>query len=312
SLLLLSPSLPPSFHPILHPHPTLSLSGQPVVNEAAPDWSTSERREAGCSTGSFDPRPGPPQSGRDQHCPHPLPDLQPSNTFLHNGPVEPYHRSPPRPSPGSLHYSDEDVSTKYNDLIPAENSSLTEKPSEISDSQGSDSEYEVDQNRGGQQKTHSFVNHYISDPTYYNSWRRQQKGVSRPPAYGYTQPEPLHPHPLDEQDPIQPTTNTTPRHPPPLPPLPPLLPRALSPSPQPQGLQGLHSQGGLIQGLAPQGQGTLFRSKGSRTPTPSLLSCSVSEPPSQHGTLLYSSRPPSSLGCSSTQQPPTAGFSSFV
>uniref|UniRef100_A0A673YTQ3 Sidekick cell adhesion molecule 2 n=2 Tax=Salmo trutta TaxID=8032 RepID=A0A673YTQ3_SALTR len=55
--------------------------------------------------------------------------------------------------------------------------------------QGSDSEYEVDQNRGGQQKTHSFVNHYISDPTYYNSWRRQQKGVSRPPAYGYTQPE---------------------------------------------------------------------------------------------------------------------------
>uniref|UniRef100_A0A4W5NYF9 Sidekick cell adhesion molecule 2 n=1 Tax=Hucho hucho TaxID=62062 RepID=A0A4W5NYF9_9TELE len=62
--------------------------------------------------------------------------------------------------------------------------------------QGSDSEYEVDQNRGGQQKTHSFVNHYISDPTYYNSWRRQQKGVSRPPAYGYAQPEPLHPHPL--------------------------------------------------------------------------------------------------------------------
>lgn len=43
-------------------------------------------------------------------------------------------RSPPRPSPGSLHYSDEDV-TKYNDLIPAESGSLTEKPSEISDSQ---------------------------------------------------------------------------------------------------------------------------------------------------------------------------------
>ena len=46
-----------------------------------------------------------------------------------------FPRSPPRPSPGSLHYSDEDVSTKYNDLIPAESSSLTEKPSEISDSQ---------------------------------------------------------------------------------------------------------------------------------------------------------------------------------
>uniref|UniRef100_A0A672MDJ3 Sidekick cell adhesion molecule 2 n=1 Tax=Sinocyclocheilus grahami TaxID=75366 RepID=A0A672MDJ3_SINGR len=86
-------------------------------------------------------------------------------------------RSPPRPSPGSLHYSDEDVSIKYNDLVQAESSSLTEKPSE-----GSDSEYELDPNR---QKTHSFVNHYISDPTYYNSWRRQQKGVSRPPAYAH-------------------------------------------------------------------------------------------------------------------------------
>uniref|UniRef100_A0A8C2BXD4 Sidekick cell adhesion molecule 2a n=1 Tax=Cyprinus carpio TaxID=7962 RepID=A0A8C2BXD4_CYPCA len=109
-------------------------------------------------------------------------------------------RSPPRPSPGSLHYSDEDVSIKYNDLVPAESSSLTEKPSEVSDSQGSDSEYELDPSR---QKTHSFVNHYISDPTYYNSWRRQQKGVSRPPAYGYAQPDTVaeqesrpHPPPL--------------------------------------------------------------------------------------------------------------------
>uniref|UniRef100_A0A8C7TUW6 Sidekick cell adhesion molecule 2b n=1 Tax=Oncorhynchus mykiss TaxID=8022 RepID=A0A8C7TUW6_ONCMY len=106
-------------------------------------------------------------------------------------------KSPPRPSPGSLNYSDEDLSTtKYNDLIPAETSSLTEKPSEISDSQGSDSEYEVDQNR---QKTHSFVSHYISDPTYYNSWRRQQKGISRAQAYSYTEsesgdPEPCAPH----------------------------------------------------------------------------------------------------------------------
>lgn len=129
----------------------------------------------------------------------------------------------------------------------------------------------MDQSR---QKTHSFVNHYISDPTYYNSWRRQQKGVSRPPAYGYSQPEPL-----VEQESRQ--------HPPPVPPLPPLLPQS-APSPQ----------------LQCQGQGTLFRSKGSRTPTPSLLS---SEPPSQHSTLY---RPPSSLGCAA--QAPTAGFSSFV
>ncbi|XP_044188260.1 protein sidekick-2 isoform X3 [Thunnus albacares] len=195
--------------------------------------------------------------------------LSVKNSFCRKNGI--YTRSPPRPSPGSLHYSDEDVSTKYNDLIPAESSSLTEKPSEISDSQGSDSEYEMDQSR---QKTHSFVNHYISDPTYYNSWRRQQKGVSRPPAYGYSQPEPL-----VEQESRQ--------HPPPVPPLPPLLPQS-APSPQPQC----------------QGQGTLFRPKGSRTPTPSLLS---SEPPSQHSTLY---RPPSSLGCAA--QAPTAGFSSFV
>uniref|UniRef100_A0A671WZC6 Sidekick cell adhesion molecule 2 n=1 Tax=Sparus aurata TaxID=8175 RepID=A0A671WZC6_SPAAU len=108
--------------------------------------------------------------------------LSVKNSFCRKNGV--YTRSPPRPSPGSLHYSDEDVSTKYNDLIPAESSSLTEKPSEISDSQGSDSEYEVDPNR---QKTHSFVNHYISDPTYYNSWRRQQKGISRAQAYSYTE-----------------------------------------------------------------------------------------------------------------------------
>ncbi|XP_026510348.1 protein sidekick-2 [Terrapene carolina triunguis] len=107
--------------------------------------------------------------------------LSVKNSFCRKNGI--YTRSPPRPSPGSLHYSDEDV-TKYNDLIPAESSSLTEKPSEISDSQGSDSEYEVDQN---QQKAHSFVNHYISDPTYYNSWRRQQKGISRAQAYSYTE-----------------------------------------------------------------------------------------------------------------------------
>uniref|UniRef100_A0A671WSF3 Sidekick cell adhesion molecule 2 n=1 Tax=Sparus aurata TaxID=8175 RepID=A0A671WSF3_SPAAU len=125
--------------------------------------------------------------------------LSVKNSFCRKNGV--YTRSPPRPSPGSLHYSDEDVSTKYNDLIPAESSSLTEKPSEISDSQGSDSEYEVDPNR---QKTHSFVNHYISDPTYYNSWRRQQKGISRAQAYSYTEsesgdPEHCAPPPLNAQ-----------------------------------------------------------------------------------------------------------------
>ncbi|XP_034050564.1 protein sidekick-2 [Thalassophryne amazonica] len=219
--------------------------------------------------------------------------LSVKNSFCRKNGI--YTRSPPRPSPGSLHYSDEDVSTtKYNDLIPAESSSLTEKPSEISDSQealvfsygtgglhalplhlGSDSEYEVDPNR---QKTHSFVNHYISDPTYYNSWRRQQKGISRAQAYSYTESE-----------------SGDPDHcaPPPLPPLPPLPPQISSPSPQPHQPQG-----------QPQGQGSLFRPKGSRTPTPSQQS---SNPPSQHSTLY---RPPSSLAPGS--RAPIAGFSSFV
>lgn len=119
-------------------------------------------------------------------------------------------------------------------------------------SQGSDSEYEVDQN---QQKAHSFVNHYISDPTYYNSWRRQQKGISRAQAYSYTE--------SDSGDPDHcPLSNST--------------------STQ---------------------QGSLFRPKPSRTPTPQT----PVNPPSQQSTLY---RPPSSLAPGS--RAPIAGFSSFV
>ncbi|XP_076856634.1 protein sidekick-2 isoform X2 [Brachyhypopomus gauderio] len=215
--------------------------------------------------------------------------LSVKNSFCRKNGV--YTRSPPRPSPGGLHYSDEDISTKYTDLIPAESRSLTEKPSEVSDSQealvfsykpggppvppphwGSDSEYEVDPDR---QKTHSFVNHYISDPTYYNSWRRQQKGISRAQAYNYTESE-----------------CGEPEHsaaPPPLPPLPPQL-GSTTPSGQTPA--------------QPQTQSRLFRPKGSRTPTPCQQS---SNPPSLHGTLY---RPPSSLA--SGPRAPVAGFSSFV
>ncbi|XP_021270778.1 protein sidekick-2 isoform X2 [Numida meleagris] len=175
--------------------------------------------------------------------------LSVKNSFCRKNGI--YTRSPPRPSPGSLHYSDEDV-TKYNDLIPAESSSLTEKPSEVSDSQGSDSEYEVDP---GHQKAHSFVNHYISDPTYYNSWRRQQKGISRAQAYSYTESDSGEP----DHTPLSNSTSTQ--------------------------------------------QGSLFRPKASRTPTPQT----PGNPPSQPGTLY---RPPSSLGPGS--RAPIAGFSSFV
>ncbi|KAG8564833.1 hypothetical protein GDO81_012588 [Engystomops pustulosus] len=177
--------------------------------------------------------------------------LSVKNSFCRKNGI--YTRSPPRPSPGSLHYSDEDVA-KYNDLIPTESGSLTEKPSEVSDSQGSDSEYEVEQN---QQKTHSFVNHYISDPTYYNSWRRQQKGISRAHAYNYTD------EPEDSEHCIIPNSNS--------------------------------SQ-----------QGSLYRPKSSRTPTPQQPP-SIPTLPSQQNPLY---RPPSSLAPSS--RAPIAGFSSFV
>ncbi|XP_040186925.1 protein sidekick-2 isoform X1 [Rana temporaria] len=173
--------------------------------------------------------------------------LSMKNSFCRKNGI--YTRSPPRPSPGSLHYSDEDVA-KYNDLIPTESGSLTEKPSEVSDSQGSDSEYEVDQN---QQKSHSFVNHYISDPTYYNSWRRQQKGISRAHAYNYTDND------LEDD-----------------------------------------SEHCIIPNSNSSQQGSLYRPKPSRTPTPQQA------PPQPNP--IY--RPPSSLA--PTSRAPIAGFSSFV
>lgn len=119
--------------------------------------------------------------------------------------------------------------------------------------QGSDSEYEVDP---GHQKAHSFVNHYISDPTYYNSWRRQQKGISRAQAYSYTESDSGEP----EHTPLSNSTSTQ--------------------------------------------QGSLFRPKASRTPTPQTPG---NAPSSQPGTLY---RPPSSLAPGS--RAPIAGFSSFV
>ncbi|XP_076339933.1 protein sidekick-like isoform X2 [Tachypleus tridentatus] len=79
-------------------------------------------------------------------------------------------KSPPRPSPAGIRYSDED------DRID-ENSSLTEKPVDVSysDSQatGSDSE--------GEPTPHSFVNHYIDvNNVSYLSWKRQKP--VRPPS----------------------------------------------------------------------------------------------------------------------------------
>lgn len=76
-------------------------------------------------------------------------------------------RSPPRPSPGGLHYSDEDICSKYNGAVLTESVSLQDKSADATESEGTDSESE------DAPPQHSFVNHYLSDPTYYNSWKRR-------------------------------------------------------------------------------------------------------------------------------------------
>uniref|UniRef100_A0A8C4MT64 Sidekick cell adhesion molecule 1 n=1 Tax=Equus asinus TaxID=9793 RepID=A0A8C4MT64_EQUAS len=82
----------------------------------------------------------------------------------------PHPRSPPRPSPGGLHYSDEDICNKYNGAVLTESMNLKEKSVDASESEGTDSESE------DAPPQHSFVNHYMSDPTYYNSWKRRAPG----------------------------------------------------------------------------------------------------------------------------------------
>ncbi|GFS62690.1 protein sidekick [Trichonephila inaurata madagascariensis] len=93
-------------------------------------------------------------------------------------------KSPPRPSPGSVTYSDDDDTKGYDENC--DSSSLTEKPSEMSssDSQGSDSERESD-DKGD---PHSFVNHYANvNDTLRQSWKRQRP--VKPPSYTDSEPE---------------------------------------------------------------------------------------------------------------------------
>ncbi|XP_006859935.1 PREDICTED: protein sidekick-1-like [Chrysochloris asiatica] len=88
-------------------------------------------------------------------------------------------RSPPRPSPGGLHYSDEDICNKYNGAVLTESVNLKEKSMDMSESEATDSDYEDEPLK------HSFVNHYMSDPTYYNSWKRRPPSGKAPAPYRY-------------------------------------------------------------------------------------------------------------------------------
>ncbi|KAI4883980.1 hypothetical protein NFI96_003360 [Prochilodus magdalenae] len=87
--------------------------------------------------------------------------------------------SPPRPNPAGLRYSDEDICNNYNGAVSTESTALTERPAELSESEATDSDCEEEQIK------HSFVNHYMSDPSYFNSWKRQQKGLKQTLACAY-------------------------------------------------------------------------------------------------------------------------------
>ncbi|XP_039293021.1 protein sidekick isoform X1 [Nilaparvata lugens] len=94
-------------------------------------------------------------------------------------------KSPPRPSPASVAYHSDEESLKGYDENP-DDSSVTEKPSEISssDSQGSESE-----NESVRSDPHSFVNHYANvNDSLRQSWKRQ-KPVRNYSSYTDSEPE---------------------------------------------------------------------------------------------------------------------------
>ncbi|XP_020295533.1 protein sidekick isoform X2 [Pseudomyrmex gracilis] len=104
---------------------------------------------------------------------------------MHPPPPAMLGKSPPRPSPASVAYNSDEESLKGYDENP-DDSSVTEKPSEISstDSQGSESE-----NESVQSDPHSFVNHYANvNDSLRQSWKRQ-KPVRNYSSYTDSEPE---------------------------------------------------------------------------------------------------------------------------
>nr|XP_018910641.1 PREDICTED: protein sidekick isoform X1 [Bemisia tabaci] len=106
-------------------------------------------------------------------------------SMVHPGPHPMLGKSPPRPSPASVAYHSDEESLKGYDENP-DDSSVTEKPSEISstDSQGSESE-----NESVCSDPHSFVNHYANvNDSLRQSWKRQ-KPVRNYSSYTDSEPE---------------------------------------------------------------------------------------------------------------------------
>ena len=98
-------------------------------------------------------------------------------------------KPPPRPAPSSVAYNSDDESARGGYDENPDDSSLTEKPSEISsttDSQGGSESEAESEGRGGagghHHEPHSFVNHYANvNDTLRQSWKRQ-----RPVVKNYT------------------------------------------------------------------------------------------------------------------------------
>ncbi|KAH9630731.1 hypothetical protein HF086_004022 [Spodoptera exigua] len=94
-------------------------------------------------------------------------------------------KSPPRPAPGSVAYHSDEESLRAYDENP-DDSSLTEKPSEMSSSDSQNSESE---NESVRSEPHSFVNHYANvNDTLRQSWKRQRP-VRNYSSYTDSEPE---------------------------------------------------------------------------------------------------------------------------
>ncbi|KAI8435034.1 hypothetical protein MSG28_003463 [Choristoneura fumiferana] len=94
-------------------------------------------------------------------------------------------KSPPRPSPASVAYHSDEESLRAYDENP-DDSSVTEKPSEISSSDSQNSESD---NESVRSEPHSFVNHYANvNDTLRQSWKRQRP-VRNYSSYTDSEPE---------------------------------------------------------------------------------------------------------------------------
>ncbi|XP_037919149.1 protein sidekick isoform X4 [Hermetia illucens] len=102
-----------------------------------------------------------------------------------HGPPPALGKSPPRPSPASVAYHSDEESLKCYDENP-DDSSVTEKPSEVS---SSDSQHSESENESVRSDPHSFVNHYANvNDSLRQSWKRQ-KPVRNYSSYTDSEPE---------------------------------------------------------------------------------------------------------------------------